>query len=404
MGSWFGRRQSVQQPLNPFVPGQGALPPFLAGRGARQALIRERLNRLGSGAATGSFVVLHAPRGNGKTALLEWAERRAESRKIRVIDIDPGDAEDSETEIGDGSRLFQWLRSVGSFSIRWMSVNCREVPPSKLTAAIRRRARRGPAPAAIDEAHTMPVKMGRTLLTAAQRWQRGRSKSWLWNRRSPRVLLLAGTPDLRAHLQTMGASLWERSKKPAIGRLGPNASAEAIRVPLAEFGRSIAEDAMERIAEESRGYPFFPQLWGELLWREWGDGGRPLTRSDVDRLRPRFEDERDDLYLDRYRELSKAKLIPVAESAAAAFKRSDWRPADEVVRAAQEGLEVRNRIADQAAAAGACTQLRKRGFICPTVKEFTRYYEPGIPSLMRFVLVNKIERMGREQCRPAATA
>ncbi len=68
--AWFGQRQALREPLNPFVAGIGAVPPFLAGRELEQGLLRNRLARLAQAAATGTFVLLHGPRGNGKTALL----------------------------------------------------------------------------------------------------------------------------------------------------------------------------------------------------------------------------------------------------------------------------------------------------------------------------------------------
>lgn len=381
MRPWQARRRSVKERSNPFVPGQGVLPPFLAGREAEQRLIRSRLARLAGGATPGSFVILHGPRGNGKTALLEWADRQAELRKIRVIDIDVGGSEALASENRKRGCLSSWLRrALSGFSVLGTGVSWRQVPPSKLMATIERMAHRRRVLVAIDEAHTMPVRLGRALLSAGQRWQR---------RRPHAMLLLVGTPNLQEHLKTMGVSFWERSRKLAIGRLAPDAAAEAIRIPLEEAGRSISEEALGRIATESHGYPFFLQLWGELLWEESEVAGQQLTCSDLDRVRPRFEEEKDDLYFNRYTEWVKAKLVPVAESVATAFRRSERRLADDVIRAAKEGLERSGLISDEEAALDACHQLSNLGYICPTVQASVHCYEPGIPSLMRFVLLNE---------------
>lgn len=372
--------------LNPFVPGQGVLPPFLAGREAEQDLLREHLERLRRGVAPEAFVVLHGPRGNGKTALLEWAERRAESRKIGVIDIDLGDSEDPESEARGRSRLSRWLRAVGGFSVLGTGVNWREVQSGKLTSAIERRGRRGPVLVAIDEAHTMPVTMGRALFTAVQRWQRGRSQGGIWKRRRPQVmLLLAGTPDLPEHLDTMGASFWERSEELPIGRLSREASADAIRIPLAELGRSIAEDALGRIAQERHGYPFFLQLWGKLLWREAGPDCRQLTCADLDRVRPRFEERRNRVYLLRYKELVKADLVEVAAAVSEAFagaERMPPGPVEQAVRAALERLGAAN---GGDAVLDVCGRLHDLGYIWTVDYQGRPCYEPGIPSLMRYV-------------------
>ncbi len=361
------------------------LPPFLAGREAEQRLIRDQLDRLISGGAPDSFIILHGPRGNGKTALLEWSERQAESRKIRVLDVDLSDSEIQEDETSRRGSLSRWLRAVSGFSILGTGVNWREVPPSKLTAAIERRALRSPVLVAIDEAQTLPIEMGRKLFASAQRWQRRRRQ-----RSNPQVLLLlAGTPDLPKHLKTLRASFWERSLELPIGRLATASSADAIRIPLEERGRSIAEDALERVVEESHGYPFFVQLWGSLLWAECGQDRRQLTCADLDRVRPQFKQRRGQLYGHRYGELKEEKLVPVAESVAEAFARSERRPTREVLRAAQEGLKRSGRTADEDAAMDVCDRLSDLGYIWPVIHEDIDCCEPGVPSLMRFVLRNK---------------
>lgn len=139
------RRQSSEASLNPFVPGLGVVPPFLAGRRFEQRQIRDSLIRLEGSAAPGTFAVLQGPTGNGQMALLVCAKREAESRRIPVIDVSLGESETPETETGEPRRLAQWLRAVSGFSVLGTGVNWREVPPSKLVTAIDRRVRKRPA-------------------------------------------------------------------------------------------------------------------------------------------------------------------------------------------------------------------------------------------------------------------
>ena len=61
----------------PFRPGPGGLPPYLAGRESEQALFLLLLGDLQDGLAPSREIVLHGPRGNGKTALLTWLQREA---------------------------------------------------------------------------------------------------------------------------------------------------------------------------------------------------------------------------------------------------------------------------------------------------------------------------------------
>ncbi len=374
--AWFGQRQSLREPLNPFVAGIGVAPPFLAGRELEQGLIRNRLARLAQARAPGTFVLLHGPRGNGKTVLLVWSKRQAKSRNISVIDIRLGESDRLENETHEHPGLSRWLRVVTGFSILGAGVDRREVPPSKAVTAIERRARRKPVLVTIDEAHTLPLKLGRALLSAGQRWHH----SGL-----PAMLLFAGTPDLPEHLNTMGAAFWERSEELPIGRLRAAASADAIRIPLEQHGRSIEDSALDRISQESHGYPFFVQLWGELLWNECGNSGRQLTCADLDRVRPRFEARKNFVYLLRYKELVKANLLEVAAGVAEAFDgaaRMPPGPVKEAVRAALERLGEANEADD---VLRSCGRLHDLGYIWTVNHKGRPCYEPGIPSLMRYV-------------------
>ena len=143
-------------------------------------------------------------------ALLAWSKRQAETRNISVIDIRLGESDKPESETYEHRGLSRWLQAVTGFSILGTGVNWREVPSSKAVTTIERGALRKPVLVTIDEAHTLPLKLGRALLSAGQRWQH----SGL-----PAMLLLAGTPDLPEHLNAMGATFWERSEELPIGRL-----------------------------------------------------------------------------------------------------------------------------------------------------------------------------------------
>ena len=119
------------------------------------------------------------------------------------------------------------------------------------------RAKSKPLLVLLDEAHTLEPKVGQWLLNAAQ----------VAGRRAPFLLVLAGTPDLRARLSEMEASFWNRAEQLPLGRLDETATAEAIRRPLAEEGIAVEEEALARMVRESHGYPFFVPLWGQAVWR-----------------------------------------------------------------------------------------------------------------------------------------
>ena len=85
-----------RQAVNPFVPGRGHIPPYLAGREAEQGKLLDLFAYLRSGRGAPRDAVLSGPRGNGKTALLRWFRREVEARDedVDVVWLTPGEIPD----------------------------------------------------------------------------------------------------------------------------------------------------------------------------------------------------------------------------------------------------------------------------------------------------------------------
>ncbi len=370
---------------SPFQPGCGALPPYLAGRKPEQALIREFLESIAERVAPASDIILHGPRGNGKTALIEWSRREAEARKIPVAYLLGGDVRSVEQLAAALSVERRWLNALRSFSFGPVGVRHGSLPPGPVSLALARRVHKGPLLILVDEAHMLGIEAGRSLLGAVQAFQ---------SQELPVLLILAGTPNLPRHLRTMGASFWVRNEQLRIGRLEPGQAACAVQVPLQERGWSIEDDALQRVVSESHGYPFFLQIWGYLLWKGCADPSVPISLADVDRAQPRFEVKRAVLYRELLAELREAELVAVAAGVAAEFAAAHRVLPERVTMAIQSSLRQQGTASDRGAALQAARVLRHLGFIWPVVVKDIEYCEPGIPSLMRFVTRN--EQKGRE--------
>lgn len=202
MTNWLAWLRTPGQRENPFVPGQGQVPPFLAGCATEQSFFQDQLDGLSHKIAPESSIVLYGPRGNGKTALLRWAEREARSRGIRTIWLAGQSAQTEEVLLRKLSLLPGWPRRLHGASLRGSGVQVRDTPRGIVSERLARRVRRLPLLLAWDEAHTIDKELGCRILNAAQALQ---------SAGLPLLRVLAGTPDLPRPLQTIQASFWDRS-------------------------------------------------------------------------------------------------------------------------------------------------------------------------------------------------
>ena len=362
----------------PFRPGTGGLPPFLAGREPEQALFGSLLAVLDRGEPPASEVVLYGPRGNGKTALLAWIQEvAAPSYAVDVIRLTPSNI---RTGLQLAERLLPkiWWDAIVPDTIALRGVTWRpgkkDAPAPEADQVLAARASKRALVLLLDEAHRLEPRVGEELLNAAQ----------AVGRTAPLLLVLAGTPNLRAHLGTMGASFWNRSRKLRIGRLDESASADAIRKPLESEETSISEDALAHIVRESHGYPFFLQIWGAAVWnRVAADPSvsrQRVTAADTEACQPVFESEKDDYYIDRRDELKKIRLLRPARAVAEVFERQERVSESELEAAIHRGLGA---DADDEAVEAAAEQFRHLGFVWRAGA--TVDWEPGIPSLMDYI-------------------
>ena len=347
------------------------MPPHLAGREKEQSFFRNCLADLGNRIAPAREVVLYGPRGNGKTVLLAWLREECGAYPdVEVAALAPA-------EIPDGRRLSErlvpkhwWDRlTPEEMNVAGFSWRPGQADPPPLSDILSVRVRRRPLVLLCDEAHTLDIIVGRALLNASQEV----------GRRLPLLAVLAGTPNLEAHLNSMGASFWNRAAQLRLARLHAEGAAAALRRPFVTGGVQVVPEALDAMVEASQGYPYFVQVLGHAVWQEVAKLPGPRREVTLPLLAaafPAFKRTCDEYYAQRAEELRKRRLLAAGRALAAEFETLRTVTAERLERVV-EG------VVGPDASGDAIETLQQLGFLWRV--EGRLEWEPGIPSLMDFL-------------------
>ena len=302
---------------NPFRPGNGVPPPYLAGRDDVLAAFEDWLLEAPPLHANWALTGL---RGTGKTVLLGEFAARAERAGWLTLHRELGDrhrddarlaeaiAEDCDALIGriDAiaavsqaiERGARWLRpkriGVGELSLD-PSYAAKAAAPAdvmrsalaELDATVTDSDRSG-AILLYDEGHLLADDRAReryplsSLLAAFAAVQRER----------PRVrIILCGLPTLSLNLKRARTYAERMFRHVVVDNLGLEAAGEALAIPLVGTGRGFSLSLVGQIVDHTAGYPYFLQFFGAFTCSRIGLDHIEL--ADFERIEPALLHELD---------------------------------------------------------------------------------------------------------------
>lgn len=304
-------------PSELFRPGEGARPPFLAGRAVEQRILADAAKELDERddqgrANVSQNIVLYGPRGNGKTALTLWLEELAADKRRgwTLVRVNAGESGGDPAALAKLLAPEPWRKQVLESGFRASAFGLPVSLPARtdgtwsIAQALASRLARTPALVVIDEAHMLGAPASRLLLNASHELRAAGA---------PLLLVLAGTPELEDVLQSAKASHWERGRKMPLGRLAAEHAPSAFLTPLETHGATMTEDALNIALQEAAGYPFFIQLFGRHLVEAMNHAqSLEADKAIVERAAKGFHRDQGEFYKGRRNELRMHGTLPAA--------------------------------------------------------------------------------------------
>lgn len=290
---------------NPYAPGAGTPPPELAGRDDLRETVRIALERVRAGRPSKSILMVGL-RGVGKTVLLDRLRDDAEASGIQTLRVEAPESRSLPAILAPQLRLAllrlsrneqarelaqRALRGLAGFAkalkFKYQDIEVGfdfEPEPgladngdlesdlvALLEAAGVAAKKAGTVLALfVDELQYVNEDELAALITALHRTAQ---------RSLPVMLVGAGLPQLPGRMGRAKSYAERLFDFPQIGPLPVEAARIAITKPAEAEGVKINGNALQRIIEETRCYPYFLQEWGKHSW-DMADAS-PIELSDV---------------------------------------------------------------------------------------------------------------------------
>lgn len=281
----------IEQLANPFRPGNGVAPPYLAGR---DALLVEFERYLGEAHPPHANWTLTGIRGTGKTVLLGEFATRGERAGWLCLERELGERHRDEARLADAiaadcaalTRRCNALAGVGDALERaWQYVRPRRLTVGEVGYEPAYESEPNEAADSISAAFaTLDDALAQTQVTGAlflydeahllgddRRREQFPLSALLaglgqTQRTSSRVrVVLCGLPTLSMNLKRARTYAERMFRHVVVGHLQREDAWDALGIPLGGSGRTLDRSLIGEIVEQTGGYPYFLQFFGGFL-------------------------------------------------------------------------------------------------------------------------------------------
>ena len=301
-------------PPSPYRPGTGLEPPYLGDRQRQLEDFRRFLQEPGNP----RNVLVTGLRGVGKTVLLNHFTTEAEQQGWAVVEREFSEA-DSEpaafarTILGDLSALVRRLSipaRVGGVAGDLAAgvqdfIGSLTIGYGELRVSVATRRQTAPERRFDDDLREALLRVGglchggqhRGFVLRYDEFQVVRERrgeltisallaavAAAQQRAVPVMLVLGGLPPLVENLARSKSYSERMFVTERLGNLRPPEDRASLADPATRLGRRFDEDVVDAVMDDTGGYPFFIQLYGDALWA--GSPGRLIGTRDFRRLRP----------------------------------------------------------------------------------------------------------------------
>ncbi len=324
----------LQQP-SPYTPG--SLAQALPGRDSQMGGIHERLSYLSyKHSLVGRARVFVGPRGVGKTSLLRLGQREADKLGFATVWVTTGDERPLAAALADEFDRLSSNWTTAAVAALKASLKTLKVSIGGVSIGV-----------GTVESDVAPIGTGRALQDAIQAAVKGviddganglvlfvdevqgadpvglKALAYAWQHLqaqpegTPAVILAAGL----SHSQDViskAVSFGERFEYLPLNNLDTEAAQHALIIPAHNAGVEWAPDALTAVLDETQGYPYFIQEFGDKMWTAAGypNPGSTLTRGHYEAALEEFRASRNRMFRSRWVQTTPAEAKMLAAMAA----------------------------------------------------------------------------------------